>query len=108
MELGPLFNYLWSLNNLLIMVGCGVAMEVFKRGPLTNKFAETRVGKIGAYYAPYVWCAGLLFVPLGLAPEAAAVGEKLVLGLILGGATSKTYDTVLGTAKHSIAALKGE
>lgn len=106
MELGPLFEYLWSVNNLIIMVGCGAAMELFKRGPLTSKFAKTKWGKIGAYYAPYLWCLLFLLIPWGLSPAEAGVGERIVLGLILGGATSKVYDTVLGTFKHALS--KGE
>ncbi len=100
MELGPLFEYLWSIKNLIIMGGCGAVMEIFKRGPLTKVFAETKWGKISAYYAPYPWCIAFLLIPWGLAPATAGLGEKIVLGLLLGAATSTFYGIFAGTLKH--------
>ena len=102
MEFGPLGEQLMTVKNAAIMIGCGVAMEAFKRGPLTSKFAATKWGKVGAYYAPFLWAWILLFVPLGLAPENSGIGFKAMLGLILGGATSKIYSIFKGTVKNAL------
>ena len=97
---GPIFDLLVTWQNGLIMVACGSAMAAFKRGPLTKKFAEKKWGKIGAYYAPWLWCWMFLFVPWGLAPADASIGAKLLLGVVLGMLTSGVYGMFIKTVKH--------
>ena len=100
MDLGPLWDYLVTVQNLIVMVACGVLMEAFKRGPLTSEFAQTKWGKAGAYYAPYFWGVLAEALPIGLAPADSGWGAKIMLGVILGGTSSKVYDTfVVGTKK---------
>ena len=100
LDLGPLFAYLWAVDNLVIMLSCSIGMEVFKRGPATKQLAASRWGHIGMYYAPFAWAWLFLLLPFGLGPEDAHVGELLLLGILLGGATSKVYDIVIKTLRH--------
>lgn len=100
MDLGPLWDMLATTNNLIVMVACGVLMELWKRGPVTSEWAKTRWGKLGAYWAPFLWCGLAMFVPIGLAPADASIGQKLMLMIILGYLTSGTYDRFAGSLKH--------
>lgn len=100
MDFGPLWEQLVTTNNLLIMLGCGVAMEAFKK--VAAGFAASPWGKRLAYLAPAGWAWAALFTPIGLAPEKASIGEKLMLGLILGAASGWVYSTARGLLKKRI------
>jgi hypothetical protein len=100
MDLGPLFDMLATTNNLMVMVACGVLMELWKRGPVTKEWAKTKWGKLGAYWAPFLWCGLAMFIPFGLAPEGAGFGQKAMMAIILGYLTSGTFDRFFGSLKH--------
>lgn len=100
MDLGPLFDHLFTVKNLITMIACGTLIEVFKRGPYLKKFAETKWGKAGVYYAPFLWGILAQVLPVGLAPADATIGHKVLLGIILGGATSKAFDLFVKGPKH--------
>jgi hypothetical protein len=91
-DFGPLVEQLVTWQNGLIVVACGAAMEAFKRGPGTRKIAESRWGQVLAYYAPVAWAWLALFLPIGLARDGAGVGERLLLGVVLGTVTDSAYD----------------
>jgi hypothetical protein len=103
-DLGPLVGQFMTWQNGLILVACGAAMEAFKRGPGTRRFAETRWGQALAYYAPVFWAWAALFLPIGLAREGATIGEKLMLGVALGTLSDSIYDWTVQALKRLLRA----
>ena len=91
-DFGPLWAQVATMQNLLVMLACGVAMEAFKRGPITRDFAERPIGQALQYYAPIGWCWLALFLPIGLGNPEASVGSKIMLGLLLAALTTTVYD----------------
>ena len=99
MDFNQVLLMLFTWQNMLVMLGCGVVMELFKRGP-TKEFAKSKWGKIGAYYAPSVWCMLFLMLPLGLGDDTMPMGSKFLLSLLLAALVSKVYNVFTGTIKH--------
>ena len=99
-DIGPIWAQLVTWENGLIVLGCGGAMELFKRGPLTRQFVKTPAGEALAYYAPVMWAWLFLFAPIGLAPADATTGSKILLGVVLGTLTDSLYDWTVQAAKR--------
>jgi len=105
-DLGILWQQLATWKNLIIVVACGGVMEAFKRGPGTSKFAATRAGQVLQYYAPVGWCWAALFIPWGLSPSGASIGEKTMLGIVLGTVTSSVYEWTVKAFKKLVESSK--
>lgn len=103
-DIGSIWAQLVTWENGLIVLGCGGAMELFKRGPLTRAFVKTPAGEALAYYAPVVWAWLFLFAPIGLAPENASTGSKILLGVVLGTLTDSLYDWTVQAVKRLLKA----
>lgn len=75
--LGIMLRY----ENLLTMVGCWVFIST-----LTKVFKTSAKSKLVAKLlplAPIIFCEGAVWLP-GLQPAEAGIGERLMLGLVLG------------------------
>lgn len=97
MEFGELWKLLGTWQNLAIMIACGGLMEGFKK--TFKKFAESPWGKRLQRPAPVAWAWAMLFIPWGLAPEGAKIGELFLLGILLGGLTAYAYSAFRGFIK---------
>lgn len=94
-------------ENVVIVLGVGAAMELFKRGPLTRDFAKQRWGQALQYYAPVLWAWIFLFGPFGLANEDASTGSNLLLGVFLGSLTSSVYEWTVKAARRLFTQVTG-
>jgi hypothetical protein len=83
-------------------------MEAFKRGPGTRRIAASRWGQVLAYYAPVAWAWLALFLPIGLARDGSSIGEKLLLGVVLGTVTDSAYDWTVKALRKFLGAGEPE
>ena len=83
-------SILLRYENLITMAAAGAIVETLKRAfpRVHGKDALRRVKPL----FPLVWCSVAMVGPFGLAPPEAALGERVMLGCLLGGMTSWAYE----------------
>lgn len=81
-------------ENLLIMLAAWIAVGIV--GKVLPKFAAHSIGARLQPLAPFAFTMGAVFLP-GLIPAGTGIGERLMLGLILGWGSGHTHKVIKQT-----------
>ena len=90
---------LFAYQNLMVVVGAWFVIETLKKA--FTKFWRGAVGQKLIVFMPILVCEALIFATMKWQPDT-TVGERVVLGLVLGMATAHPHDILkrMGLLKY--------